>query len=102
MKMPLMVYCKNKKTALAKVIICSSFLNLLFIFLLGYPDECSSVDAPVSIECMDAIWLSERCIAEGSHYPGNLTGADRTDLDSLTVQYIVKIFVIYSFYVVVL
>lgn len=55
------------------------------MFLPDYPSECSSIDAPATFECMNAIWIEEGCILEGSHCPETLTGVDRTTLDSLSV-----------------
>lgn len=48
--------------------------------------ECESVDAPTSIECMNAVWLDEGCEENGTHYPATLVGANRDALDEHSVQ----------------
>lgn len=50
----------------------------LILLLLAYPPECDHVEAPASLDCMNAVWLTEECIVNGTQYPGNLS-----DLSSL-------------------
>lgn len=53
-----------------------------------FPPECTSVDAPVTIECMSAIFINESCVVEGLHYPHNLTEAEFSLFETMSLQYV--------------
>lgn len=54
--------------------------------MTDFPDICSNVDAPVAEDCMIEIWYNESCVIHGTHFPGTLTGTNRTNLNDKTVQ----------------
>lgn len=59
------------------------FLSNFIFFFSVFPSECSTVYPPVSIECMNTIWLNSSCVSNGTHYPASLV--DTSEIDSLNV-----------------
>lgn len=39
---------------------------------------------------MNAVWLAEGCVADGTHYPEKLAGSNKAALDHLSVQYVIE------------
>lgn len=46
---------------------------------------CPSLDPPLTVECMNKIWLNESCIINGTHYPELLTGPEKDVLNTFNV-----------------
>lgn len=53
---------------------------------LDFSSECSNVDPPAPIECINALWLNQTCLELGDNYPEKLVGDNRTQVDALSVQ----------------
>lgn len=64
---------------------------------LVYPAECPSVDPVLSMDCMIAIWLNESCTENGTHYPPDLTGTEKDEIDAKSVQYAMELLDVSSF-----
>lgn len=79
----------TRKTALEKVTfsLITIFTSRIeyITYVSVYPTECTGIYPPVSIECLNAIWLNESCVVNGTNYPGTLSGSDRETLDTLDV-----------------
>ncbi|XP_077971341.1 uncharacterized protein LOC144425697 [Styela clava] len=66
--------------------------NQTFCLGIVYPANCSNYYGPHSIDCLDTIWISVKCLEEGSKYPEKRDETDLNRLDELNIREVTKEF----------
>nr|XP_039272236.1 uncharacterized protein LOC120346535 [Styela clava] len=66
--------------------------NQTFCLGIVYPANCSNYYGPHSIDCLDTIWISAKCLEEGSKYPEKRDETDLNRLDELNIREVTKEF----------
>ncbi|XP_077971333.1 uncharacterized protein LOC120346548 [Styela clava] len=63
-----------------------------YCFGTEYPTHCSKYYGPHSMECLNTMWISAQCLAEGTKYPEKLSSAEKQRLDDMDIRAIIKEF----------
>ncbi|XP_039272238.2 uncharacterized protein LOC120346537 [Styela clava] len=63
--------------------------NQAFCFGIVYPFNCTNYYGPHSIDCLKTIWLSAKCLADGSKYPSKRESSDLARLDDLNIREVI-------------
>nr|XP_039272237.1 uncharacterized protein LOC120346536 [Styela clava] len=66
--------------------------NQTFCLGIVYPANCNNYYGPHSVECLETIWLSAKCLEEGSKYPEKRDGAELVRLDELDLRQVIDEF----------
>ncbi|XP_077971339.1 uncharacterized protein LOC120346538 [Styela clava] len=59
---------------------------------ISYPENCQKYFGPHSLECLETMWLSARCLREGSKFPAKRDSNDLSRLDGLNIREVVSEF----------
>nr|XP_039272238.1 uncharacterized protein LOC120346537 [Styela clava] len=63
--------------------------NQMYCIGFAYPENCENYYGPHSIKCLETVWLSARCLDEGSKYPEKRDKIDLARLDTLNIREVI-------------